>query len=179
MRHPMMRLTQLLPGHALLISALMSAVLFVLALSGGTPSAAASRQPGSVAVPVAGGLITTPYRQPGAWAAGFHTGIDFAVPVGTPVSAVADGSVVSAGWQGAYGNAVIVQNTDGIYTLYAHLSSVSVSQGQAVDGGQVLGYSGSTGNSTGPHLHFEARATNDYYGHIDPLRYLLSIGVVI
>ncbi|RII18775.1 Murein DD-endopeptidase MepM [Streptomyces sp. YIM 130001] len=121
--------------------------------------------------------VTTAYRKPGAWAAGFHTGIDFAVPTGTPVVAVGPGSVVVAGDQGAYGNCVVVGMTDGKFTLYAHLSRIEVEVGQQVTGGHRLGLSGATGNVTGPHLHFEARTANHYNGHTDPVAYLAAHGV--
>ncbi|WP_325051981.1 peptidoglycan DD-metalloendopeptidase family protein [Streptomyces triticagri] len=128
-------------------------------------------------MPVGRARVTTAYKKPGAWAAGFHTGVDFAVPTGTPVVAVGPGSVVVAGNQGAYGNCVIVGMTDGKYTLYAHLSRIEVKVGQKVTGGHRLGLSGATGNVTGPHLHFEARTTNTYNGHTDPLAYLAAHGV--
>ncbi|MFI1154921.1 peptidoglycan DD-metalloendopeptidase family protein [Streptomyces sp. NPDC020817] len=130
-------------------------------------------------MPVMGGVVTTPYKQPGPWAAGFHTGIDFPVRTGTSVVAAADGTVVTAGWQGSYGNAVIIKHPSGMYTLYAHLKSASVRQGDSVDKAQEIGLSGSTGNSTGPHLHFEARTSNNYSGHTDPVAFLRSLGVKI
>ncbi|MFI6645926.1 transglycosylase family protein [Streptomyces sp. NPDC050504] len=141
------------------------------------PSRAADRADSAWTSPVDGGTVTTPYRQPGSWAAGYHTGIDFAVPEGTTVKAAGPGTVVSAGWEGAYGNAVVVRMEDGYFTLYAHLGSVSVSAGQDVSGGLRLGLAGSTGNSTGPHLHFEARTSNDYGAHTDPAAYLAAHGV--
>ncbi|MER5489170.1 M23 family metallopeptidase [Streptomyces sp. NPDC002812] len=131
------------------------------------------------ALPVAGAVVTTPYRQPGPWAAGFHTGIDFAVPTGTSVVAAAAGTVVTAGWQGAYGNAVTIQHADGRYTLYAHLSRITVKEGDQVAAGQEIGLSGSTGNSTGPHLHFEARTSNNYDAHTDPVAFLKELGVSV
>ncbi|MBW5480627.1 transglycosylase family protein [Streptomyces bambusae] len=130
-------------------------------------------------LPVTGGAVTTPYKQPGSWAAGFHTGIDFAVPTGTSVVAATEGTVVTAGRQGSYGNAVIIKHPSGMHTLYAHLQSVSVRQGDPVDKAQEIGLSGSTGNSTGPHLHFEARTSNNYSAHTDPVAYLRSLGVPI
>lgn len=86
-----------------------------------------------------------------------HNGLDFGVPVGTPVRSTMDGRVVYAGWNDqGYGNLVIVEN--GPYrTYYAHLSSIPVSVGQQVSAGTVIGLSGNTGNSTGPHLHYEIR----------------------
>ncbi|MCX2185780.1 transglycosylase family protein [Streptomyces sp. SKN60] len=148
-------------------------------------SVSASAGTGSVSarlqawLPVSGGTISTPYRQAGSWAAGFHTGVDFAVPAGTAVFAVAPGTVISAGWQGAYGNAVVIQHDDGMYSLYAHLSTASLAEGERVTAGQRIGLSGSTGNSTGPHLHFEVRTSNSYAAHIDPLAYLRGLGLTI
>lgn len=100
----------------------------------------------------------------------FHTGIDYACPTGTPILASEAGTVMFAGWDNTgYGNCVIIQHKDGKATLYAHLQSISVKVGQKVKRSQVIGYSDSTGNSTGPHLHFEARKTwNDYKSHFDP-----------
>ncbi|MFF3286673.1 peptidoglycan DD-metalloendopeptidase family protein [Streptomyces sp. NPDC003023] len=122
--------------------------------------------------------VTTAYRASGAmWSSGYHTGVDFAAPSGSSVKAVATGTVVSAGWGGAYGNEVVIQHTDGTYSQYAHLSSLGVSSGQSVTGGQQIGLSGSTGNSSGPHLHFEVRTGPSYGSDIDPLAYLREHGV--
>ncbi|MDX2565364.1 transglycosylase family protein [Streptomyces sp. TX20-6-3] len=130
-------------------------------------------------LPVSDAIVSTKYRQAGSWAAGFHTGIDFAVPIGTSVHAVDRGTVISANWAGAYGNSIVLQHPDGMYTLYAHLSSLSVRPGQGVSAGQEIGLSGSTGNSTGPHLHFESRTHNDYGSHTDPVAYLRSLGIAV
>ena len=87
-----------------------------------------------------------------------HDGIDFPAPMGTPVGAAGVGTVISAGWNsGGYGNLVIVQHRLGYTTYYAHLSRFAVSSGSRVAGGVRIGYVGSTGHSTGPHLHFEVR----------------------
>jgi peptidoglycan hydrolase-like protein with peptidoglycan-binding domain len=87
-----------------------------------------------------------------------HDGIDFPAPMGTPVGAAGVGTVLSAGWNsGGYGNLVIVQHRLGYQTYYAHLSRFAVSTGSRVAGGLRIGYVGSTGHSTGPHLHFEVR----------------------
>ncbi|MFG3504922.1 peptidoglycan DD-metalloendopeptidase family protein [Streptomyces sp. NPDC047821] len=129
--------------------------------------------------PVAAG-VTTPYRASGSmWSSGYHTGVDFAASSGTSVKAIGQGTVVSAGWSGAYGNEVVIQHTDGTYSQYAHLSSLAVSSGQSVSGGQEIGLSGSTGNSSGPHLHFEVRTGPGYGSDIDPLAYLRQHGVSI
>jgi murein DD-endopeptidase MepM/ murein hydrolase activator NlpD len=87
-----------------------------------------------------------------------HDGVDFPVPMGTPIGAAGVGTVISAGWNsGGYGNLTIIQHRLGYETYYAHQSSIAVSVGQRVSGGVRIGYVGSTGHSTGPHLHFEVR----------------------
>lgn len=84
-----------------------------------------------------------------------HKGIDWGVPVGTACRASRAGRVVSAGWSGGYGYCVVIDHGDGVRTRYAHLSSIQVSTGQYVDQGEVIALTGNTGNSTGPHIHFE------------------------
>ncbi|MFD4033821.1 peptidoglycan DD-metalloendopeptidase family protein [Streptomyces sp. NPDC058637] len=121
----------------------------------------------------------TPYHQAGSWSSGYHTGVDFPVPTGTSVKAVASGKVVSAGWAGAYGYEVVIRHNDGRYSQYAHLSSLHVREGQQVGSGQRIARSGSTGNSTGPHLHFEIRTGPGYGSDIDPLAYLRAGGVSV
>ncbi|MFJ2671485.1 peptidoglycan DD-metalloendopeptidase family protein [Streptomyces sp. NPDC088551] len=121
----------------------------------------------------------TQYRQSGSWASGYHTGVDFPVPTGTSVKAVAAGRVVSAGWEGSYGYQVVIRHGDGKYSQYAHLSALNVREGQQVGSGQRIARSGSTGNSTGPHLHFEMRTGPGYGSDIDPLAYLRALGVRI
>ncbi|WP_326718964.1 MULTISPECIES: transglycosylase family protein [unclassified Streptomyces] len=122
----------------------------------------------------------TPYHAAGSsWSKGYHTGVDFPVPTGTSVKSVAAGSVVSAGWGGSFGYQVVVRHADGRYTQYAHLSAISVKAGQSVTGGQRIGRSGSTGNSTGPHLHFEVRTGPGFGTDVDPVAYLRAGGVRI
>ena len=131
-------------------------------------------------LPVSGATIGTAYHTAGSmWSSGYHTGVDFVVPTGTPVKAVGAGTVVSAGWGGAYGNQVVIKLNDGYYAQYAHLSQLSVSAGQSVTAGQQLGLSGATGNVTGPHLHFEIRTTPDYGSDVDPVAYLRAHGVAV
>ena len=86
-----------------------------------------------------------------------HSGVDLAAPQGTPVQATADGVVTSAGWRGGYGILISLGHGSGVQTRYAHLSAIAVQPGTRVRAGQVIGYVGSTGNSTGPHLHYEVR----------------------
>ncbi|MFE1027497.1 transglycosylase family protein [Streptomyces sp. NPDC058818] len=122
----------------------------------------------------------TPYHQAGSsWSKGYHTGVDFPVPTGTSVKSVAEGRVVSAGWGGSYGYEVVVRHSDGRYSQYAHLSAISVKDGQSVGAGQRIGRSGSTGNSTGPHLHFEVRTGPGFGSDVDPVAYLRAGGVRI
>lgn len=102
----------------------------------------------------------------------FHGGMDIAVPNGTPVGAAAEGTVVFAGPKGGYGNLVIIDHPDGRQTRYAHLSSLNVTAGDPVSIGQQIALSGSTGKSTGPHLHFEVRENGR---PIDPRRILSNV----
>ncbi|QES47290.1 peptidase [Streptomyces venezuelae] len=124
--------------------------------------------------------VNTPYGASGAmWSSGTHTGVDFAARAGTSVKAVGAGTVVSAGWAGSYGNEVIIKHADGHYSQYGHMSQLSVSVGQSVTAGAQVGLVGSTGNSTGPHLHFEIRTGQNYGSDINPLNYLRSKGVSV
>ncbi|MFC9819720.1 transglycosylase family protein [Streptomyces erythrochromogenes] len=146
-----------------------------------TRPASAQQKPaaGGFSAPVDAALGTA-YRVSGSsWSSGYHTGVDFPVATGTTVKSVGPGQVVSAGWAGAYGYQVVIRHTDGRYSQYAHLSALGVKSGQQVSGGQRIGRSGSTGNSTGPHLHFEIRSAPGYGSDIDPLKYLRSHGVRI
>ncbi|MFE9020200.1 M23 family metallopeptidase [Streptomyces sp. NPDC007808] len=106
-----------------------------------------------------------------------HTGQDFAVPIGTPVRAVGDGRVVKVACGGAFGMEIVVRHADGYYTQYAHLAAVAVDQDERVDTGQWIGQSGTTGNSTGPHLHFEARVTPEMGSAVDPVPWMMDRGV--
>ena len=100
------------------------------------------------------GVITSRF---GGRSLGTHSGIDIGVPTGTPVKAAASGTVTYSGYQGSYGYLVVVTHTDGVQTYYAHNSKLLVSAGQTVAQGEVISYSGSSGRSTGPHLHLEVR----------------------
>jgi murein DD-endopeptidase MepM/ murein hydrolase activator NlpD len=89
-----------------------------------------------------------------------YNAVDLGAPVGTPITAAASGKVITSkqgGWNGGYGNMVVISHDNGTQTLYSHLSSNVVYSGQWVSAGEVIGYVGSTGHSTGPHLHFEVR----------------------
>ncbi|RNG32187.1 M23 family metallopeptidase [Streptomyces botrytidirepellens] len=133
---------------------------------------------GGWALPVENSRVTTPYKAGGGmWSSGSHTGIDFPVATGTRVQAVGTGTVVEAGWGGAYGNNVVIKMSDGKYTHYGHLSKISVSKNQTVKARQQIGLSGATGNVSGPHLHFEARTGPAYGSDMNPVAYLRSHGL--
>jgi murein DD-endopeptidase MepM/ murein hydrolase activator NlpD len=105
-----------------------------------------------------------------------HTGQDFAAPIGTPVRAAGDGKIVFAAWDGAYGRKIAIQHHDGTLTWYAHLSAFVRTSGD-VKAGDVIGRVGSTGNTTGPHLHFEVRPGGG--APIPPLPWLRAHGVSV
>ena len=100
----------------------------------------------------------------------FHTGQDIEAPIGTPVVSGASGKVSFVGWQNGYGQLVIVDHGGGLSTRYGHLSHIDVALGQQVSRGEFLGKVGSTGRSTGPHLHYEVRINDQA---VDPLQYLV------
>ncbi|MFC5801246.1 M23 family metallopeptidase [Streptomyces formicae] len=106
-----------------------------------------------------------------------HTGQDFAVGIGAPVRSVGEGRVVSVSCGGAFGVEVVIEHAGGWYTQYAHLAGITVDQGELVSTGQWVGQAGTTGNSTGPHLHFEARLTPYYGSAVDPVAWLAERGV--
>jgi len=121
--------------------------------------------------------VTMRYRVRGNWLVGYHTGVDLAVPKGTPVYAVGTGVVVLASWSGSYGKAVTIKMSDSRYIVYGHLSRISVARGAKVKAGTRIGSSGATGRATGPHLHFEVRARRPYGSDIDPVKYLARHGL--
>ncbi|MFJ5303342.1 transglycosylase family protein [Streptomyces sp. NPDC088350] len=131
----------------------------------------------TLVAPVNAPIGTAYHAEGSAWSKGYHTGVDFLVPTGTSVKAIEQGTVVSAGWAGSYGYQVVIRHADGRYSQYAHLSAISVRDGQSVGAGQRIGRSGSTGNTTGPHLHFEVRTGPGFGTDIDPLAYLRAGGV--
>ena len=122
--------------------------------------------------PIYGGRISSyfGYRNaPNAYATTYHRGIDLATPTGTSVMASCGGTVIQAGWSGSYGYMVLIQHPAGMQTRYAHLSRINVSVGQTVSQGDVIARSGNTGNSTGPHLHFEIIQNGT---PVNPLNYI-------
>lgn len=127
--------------------------------------------PGVLSWPV-GGSVTSGFgwrTHPISGASKFHAGIDISAGSGTPISAAGSGTVIVASWYGGYGNTVVIDHGGGLTSLYAHQSSLAVSNGQSVSKGQTIGYVGSTGYSTGPHLHFETRENGT---PVNPLNYL-------
>ena len=148
------------------------------AQGGGSSSGTSSYSGGSSSYgfgwPVANHSIGTSYGTRGRyWSLGYHTGIDFPVPSGTPIYSIGDGQVVYKGYSGAYGNHVIIYHGNNIYSLYAHGSSHVVSEGQYVKKGQQILVSGATGNVTGAHLHFEIRTPGSgFYSCVNPRPYL-------
>ncbi|MFD8800796.1 M23 family metallopeptidase [Streptomyces atroolivaceus] len=126
------------------------------------------------------GPAGTPYHQRGsAWSTGLHTGVDFVIPSGTQVKAIGPGEVVTAGAGGDYGNQVVIRHEDGTFSQYAHLSEVKAVVGQSVQGGTLIGWSGETGNATGPHLHFETRTGPAFGSDIPPIPYLRTKGLIL
>lgn len=127
--------------------------------------------------PTTGYVIGAGYAQAGPHWAHKHSGQDFVVPTGTKVRAAHGGTVVEADWGGAYGNNIVIKHGGHLYTQYGHLSKFRVHVGQIVSTGQTIALSGSTGNSTGPHLHFEVRTTPYYGSSVEPLHFLRAHGV--
>nr|WP_243422768.1 M23 family metallopeptidase [Micromonospora globispora] len=125
-------------------------------------------------IPMKGAEVTSCYGQ--RWGT-LHAGIDFAMPAGTPIHAAAAGTVVKAGDAGdGYGNSVFIDHGNGYLTHYAHQSRLVVSVGDKVSVGEVIGYEGSTGDSTGPHLHFEVHK-GQMWNQIDPAPFLRARGI--
>ncbi|MFH9585618.1 M23 family metallopeptidase [Streptomyces luteogriseus] len=146
--------------------------------------AAAKKAKPSWVDPVKKYSLSASFAQNGGMWAHKHSGQDFAVPTGTQVVAAHGGTVVKAGGNGAgdgpaYGNAVVIKHGNGTYSQYAHLSKVTVHIGQIVKTGQEIAKSGNTGNSSGPHLHFEIRTTPNYGSAVDPVKFLRAKGVKV
>ena len=130
-------------------------------------------------LPIAGSITSVFGPRPDKPVAGvgaFHYGIDLAGPSGTPIQAAAAGTVIDAGVQGTYGNWVLVDHGNGVQTGYAHGSAILVSVGQTVAAGEAIALRGSTGASTGSHLHFEVRVNGE---KIDPAPFMAERGVTL
>ncbi|GAA2963224.1 MULTISPECIES: M23 family metallopeptidase [Streptomyces] len=144
--------------------------------------AAAKKKAASWRTPVSHYVLSATYGTGGDRWASKHSGQDFAVPIGTKVEAAHTGTVVKAGPNGggdgpAYGNAIVIKHANGKYSQYAHLSKIQVKIGDHVKTGEKIALSGNTGNSSGPHLHFEIRTTANYGSAINPVSYLNSVHV--
>ena len=126
-------------------------------------------------LPLAGYRITATFGQYGLWASS-HQGLDFAAPSGTPIRAVASGTITEAGYDGALGNKTVLRTADGDDVWFCHQTSIAVSVGQTVRAGEVIGYVGSTGNSTGPHLHLEVHPGGAEQA-VDPYAVLVARGL--
>ncbi|WP_267243522.1 M23 family metallopeptidase [Streptomyces sp. PR69] len=137
--------------------------------------------PGGVewVAPVEGYELSAGFDSIGGRWAHRHTGQDFAVDIGTPVRSIGAGRVASVSCGGGFGIEVVVEHTGGYYSQYAHLAAVTVEQGERVAPGQQIGQAGTTGNSTGPHLHFEVRLTPHLGSGVDPARWLKEHGVTL
>ncbi|WP_326611570.1 M23 family metallopeptidase [Streptomyces scopuliridis] len=130
----------------------------------------------SYAIPTSSYTITSTFGQSGSlWSSGYHTGLDFAAPTGTPLKAVHSGTVKSAGWSGSYGYRTVLELDDGTEIWYAHQSSITVSAGQKVTTGEVIGRVGATGNVTGAHLHLEVHTAGGT--GVDPMSWLRGKGL--
>jgi murein DD-endopeptidase MepM/ murein hydrolase activator NlpD len=135
--------------------------------------AAQANRGGASSTPSSAGLIwpvNAPITSPFGWRWGrMHQGIDLGAPYGTPIRAAASGTIIYCGWESGYGNLTVIDHGGNLATAYGHQSSIAVACGQQVSQGEVIGYVGSTGHSTGPHLHFEVRING---APVDPLGYL-------
>ncbi|GAA0615379.1 M23 family metallopeptidase [Streptomyces crystallinus] len=145
---------------------------------------AAAKKTASWVDPVDTYKLSATFGTGGSMWAHKHSGQDFAVPIGTPVKAVHSGTVVKAGPNGggdgpAYGNAIVIRHADNTYSQYAHLSRIDVRVGQSISTDQRIALSGNTGNSSGPHLHFEIRRTANYGSAVNPVAFLRTAGVKV
>ncbi|MDL5203005.1 M23 family metallopeptidase [Streptomyces sp. ALI-76-A] len=170
-----------------------SAVLGAGVAAAATPAAAgtavqaktvAAKKAASWVDPVKKYKLSASFAQAGGMWQSTHSGQDFAVASGTDVVAAHGGTVVKAGGNGAgdgpaYGNAVVIKHGSKTFSQYAHLSRIDVKVGQVVKTGQHIARSGNTGNSSGPHLHFEIRTSANYGSAIDPVAFLRSKGVTV
>ncbi|WP_395361773.1 M23 family metallopeptidase [Streptomyces sp. YH02] len=130
----------------------------------------------SYTLPLSSYSLSATYMQSGSmWSSGYHTGLDFAAPTGTPLKAVHGGTIKSAGWSGSYGYRVVLELSDGTEIWYAHMSSMTVSAGQTVGTGETIGRVGATGNVTGAHLHMEVHTPGG--SGLDPAEWLRSKGL--
>jgi murein DD-endopeptidase MepM/ murein hydrolase activator NlpD len=171
-------------GASIVLGATGVAAAAETGVTGAVRVQAAAKKAASWVDPVKKYRLSASFNQAGNMWSSTHSGQDFAVPSGTKVVAAHGGTVVKAGGNGAgdgpaYGNAVVVKHGNGTYSQYAHLSRISVKVGQVVATGQRIALSGNTGNSSGPHLHFEIRTTANYGSAVDPVAFLRAKGVTV
>ncbi|WP_225848123.1 M23 family metallopeptidase [Streptomyces sp. HPF1205] len=140
-------------------------------------AAANEKRAASWVTPTTGYVLGAHFNQAGSHWMHKHSGQDFVVPSGTTVRAAHAGTVVEADWGGAYGNNIVIKHGGHLYTQYGHLSKFLVHVGEHVNTGETIAKSGSTGNSTGPHLHFEVRTTPYYGSGVEPVHFLKEHGV--
>lgn len=138
-------------------------------------AARAERESKKWVLPLTDYRISAGFGSSGRMWASTHTGLDFAAPTGTEVRALSKGTVIFAGWDGAYGNKIEIRHWDGTVTWYGHLSRFVLREGAEVMPGDVIGRVGSTGNSTGPHLHLEVHP--DGGGAVNPRTWLANLGI--
>ncbi|MFB6780835.1 M23 family metallopeptidase [Streptomyces sp. NPDC056352] len=132
----------------------------------------------SYAIPTSSYTITSTFGESGSmWSSGYHTGLDFAAPTGTPIKAIHTGTIKSAGWSGSYGYRTVLELEDGTELWFCHQSSINVSVGQKVTTGETIGRVGATGNVTGPHLHLEVHTSSGT--GIDPMTWLRDKGLTV
>ncbi|MFE3583517.1 M23 family metallopeptidase [Streptomyces vinaceus] len=169
-----------LTGTAALVAAQAKAQASVAAAA----NAAAAKATAAWQKPVASYTLSATFGKGGTMWSHKHSGQDFACPVGTPVKAASAGTIVKAGPGGggdgpAYGNAIVIKHANNTYSQYAHLSKIQVRIGQKVAKGSQIALSGNTGNSSGPHLHFEIRTTPNYGSAVNPVSFLRNAGVTV
>ncbi|WP_405937900.1 M23 family metallopeptidase [Streptomyces sp. NBC_00726] len=132
----------------------------------------------SYSLPTSSYTITSTFGEAGSmWSSGYHTGLDFAAPTGTPIKAIHTGTIKSAGWSGAYGYRTVLELEDGTELWFCHQSSIGVTVGQKVTTGDTIGRVGATGNVTGPHLHLEVHTPGGT--GIDPMAWLRARGLTV
>ncbi|MFI1168428.1 M23 family metallopeptidase [Streptomyces sp. NPDC020801] len=166
------------------VAAAMGAGVASAAETAAAPTATVAKSAAAWVDPVKHYTLTAGFDQAGSHWMHKHSGQDFAVPVGTEVVAAHGGTVVKAGPNGggdgpAYGNAIVIKHGNGTYSQYAHLSRIDVKVGQVVATGQHIALSGNTGNTTGPHLHFEIRTTPNYGSAVNPVAFLRAHGLTV
>jgi murein DD-endopeptidase MepM/ murein hydrolase activator NlpD len=140
----------------------------VVSTTGGQPAWSAQAADAALVWPARGRVTSEFGRRSGR----MHEGMDIAAPVGTPITAAGDGLVVFAGWKGGYGRTVDIAHGDGLVTRYAHQSETTVARGNRIRRGERIGRVGTTGASTGPHVHFEVRMDGDEHNPRNTLIHL-------